>query len=212
MFGRAAERTVGGTPETIYRFDRPQPGPKTFVRGSFFASIPTATRDYLGPEGWSVFLGQLDPASAAVLKSEFVALAWYPFSIVADVARAVDATGKKLGKKNALAHMSEANLNYATRGLFRAIFKIGSPEFFIDRSDMIWRKCYSNGEMAVTCERGNATVKLRGVPDMTPHYSISVLHSLEAVLRMAGARVTKAEMTRDISKGDAFSEYSYRWL
>lgn len=198
--------------ETVYRFDRPKAGRATYVRGSMFTAVPAFTKDYLGHDGWHMFLQQLQPATAAVMKTEFLALAWYPFSVVADVAQAVHAAGKALGKKNPLSDMARANLDQGTRGLFRAIFKIGSPEFMISRADFVWSKCFTNGYMSTPiAERGRATVRLRGVPDMTAAYSTSILYSLEAVIRKAGARAITAEMTSDLAKGDDVSEYSYRW-
>jgi hypothetical protein len=212
MFGGTSATVERRAADAVYTFDRPTSTKQTFVRGSLFAPVPAFTKQYLGHDGWTTFLARLEPESAQVMQSEFVALAWYPFRIVTDVARALDAVGKAFGKKNPLSDMSHANLDQATRGLFRAIFKIGSPEFMLSRSDQVWRKFFSNGEMITkVATRGEATVLVRGVPDMTTAYSTSILHSLEAVIRKAGGRIILAEMTRDLGRGDACSEFSYRW-
>ncbi|HEX4336872.1 MAG TPA: hypothetical protein VH062_13225 [Polyangiaceae bacterium] len=210
MFG-GSSATLNGQ-DAVYTFERPKTTRKTFIKGSMFAPVPAFTRQYLGADGWEAFLERLDPLSAQVMKSEFVALAWYPFSVIADVARCVELTGKAFGKTNPLSDLAHASLETTTRGIFRAIFKIGSPEFMISRADQVWRKFFSNGEMSTKItSRGHATVQLRGMPDMTTPYSVSVLHTLEGVISKSGGRITVAEMTQDLGRGDDCSEYTYRW-
>lgn len=167
---------------------------------------------YLGEEGWKDFLRRVDPSIAEVMRSEFVALAWYPFRMVTGLVAALDATGKMIGKKDAIADMTTFNLDHATRGIFRAVFKLGSPEFMVSRSDHVWRKFYSNGIMTVPlAKRGEAVVRLQAVPDMTPLYSVTVMHSLRAVITKAGGRVTSAEMEGDLARGDDQSDFHFRW-
>ncbi|HEX4474856.1 MAG TPA: hypothetical protein VH142_07255 [Polyangiaceae bacterium] len=204
--------TDSGQSNAQYTFDRPSTTKETFFRGSLFAQVPMFMERYLGVEGWKDFLRRVDPSVAEVMRSEFVALAWYPFRMVTGLVAALDATGKMIGKKDAISDMTTFNLDHATRGIFRAVFKLGSPEFMLSRSDHVWRKFYSNGIMTVPlAKRGEAVVRLQFVPDMTPLYSVTVMHSLKAVIVKAGGRVTRAEMEGDLARGDERSDFHFLW-
>jgi len=198
--------------DAVYTFDRPRTTEKTYVRGSLFAPVPGFMQQYLGTAAWNDVLRRVEPVTADVLKTEFVALAWYPFRIITNLVDALDAAGKAAGKKNPIKDMTAFNLDHATRGLFRAIFKLGSPEFMVSRSDQIWQRFYSTGQMTIPkSSKGEAVVKLQWVPDMTPLYSMAVMHSLEAVIVKAGGRMSHAEITKDMSRGAQYSEYLLRW-
>lgn len=212
LFSGTDSTLARGKGGAIYTFDRPPTTRETFIRGSLFAPLPPFMKTYLGPEGWTDFLQRVDPVASAVLSSEFVALAWYPFKVVTSTVDVLVATGKLMGKANAVRDMTVFNLNHATRGIFRAIFKLGSPEFMLSRADQVWRKFYSTGRMTTPLvTRNEAVIRLEWVPDMTANYSKAVMHSLEAVIVKAGGRISVAETTSDLGRGDKYSEYHYRW-
>ena len=212
MFGSAAGAMRQEHGAALYSFDRPPTTRETFIRGSLFAPLPPFMKTYLGPDGWSEFLRRVDPVASAVLSQEFVALAWYPFKVVTSAVDVLMAMGKSIGKANAVRDMTFFNLNHATKGIFRAIFKLGSPEFMLARSDQVWRKFYSTGRMSTQLvTRKEAVIRLEWVPDMTSNYSTAILHSLEAVIVKAGGRMTVAETTSDLGRGDKYSEFHYCW-
>jgi hypothetical protein len=211
-FSGTTSPSAEGTAKPLYSFDRPGTTRETFIRGSLFVPLPAFMKTYLGPEGWVDFLQRVDPVASAVLSREFVALAWYPFKVVTSAVDVLLTTGKMLGKANAVRDMTTFNLNQATRGIFRAVFKLGSPEFMIARSDQVWRKFYSTGQMTTRLlTQKEAVVRLEYVPDMTTNYSLVVLHSLESVIVKAGGRITVCETTSDLGRGDKYSEYHYCW-
>ena len=197
---------------THYSFDRPPTTRATFIRGSLFVPLPPFMKTYLGPEAWIDFLQRVDPVASVVLSHQFVALAWYPFKVVTSTVDVLEIMGGLLGEPNAVRDMTTYNLNYATRGLFRAVFKLGSPEFMLSRSNHVWQKFYSRGRMTMPLiTRNEALLQLEGVPDITPNYSKVVMHSMEAVIVKAGGSILVAETTKDVARGDKYSEYHYRW-
>src|SRR5262249_10979486 len=105
------------------------------------------------------------------------------------------------------------NLDRATNLIFRAIFKVGSPEFMVGKSDQVWKKYYSTGHMEVPyASKGKASVRLLQFPEMTPNYNLVILHAVEAVIVKAGGKITRREITRDIHRGDDHCEYTYEWI
>src|SRR5258706_9337685 len=107
----------GGTASTpaplkegpVYSFDRPGTARETFIRGSLFAPVPPFMRAYLGPTGWEEFLQRVDPVASTALRSEFVALAWYPFRVITSTIEVLATTGKMIGKPDAVRDLAFHN-------------------------------------------------------------------------------------------------------
>src|SRR5262245_51562032 len=86
--------------------------------------------------------------------------------------------------------------------VFRAIFKLGSPEFMIARSDQVWKKFYSRGHMVCAVTTHQARIELHDFPFLTFNYERLLVHCMEAVLLKAGARRVQAQQTRSLVSGD----------
>jgi hypothetical protein len=166
---------------------------------------------HLGKHRWEELLNRVDSDAKAILRAEFEALTWYPFwAISAAVDGIVGLPG--IAVEDTLKKLAYHNLDRATSLIFRAIFKMGSPEFMVSKSDQVWKKYYSSGSMHVPeASKGAAVVQLFDFPEITPNYNRVVLHGIEAVIVKAGGRIKRQEITRDIHRGDSFCEYTFAW-
>ena len=186
-------------------------GEPALIRGSLFQSLPSFVRSHFGESRWSEFLQRIDPSVADTLGSEMSALAWYPFLVVASAADTMVAMSNGSGDET-LRKFAIHNLDRATNLIFRAIFKVGSPEFMVGKSDQVWKKYYSTGYMTVEkAVRGNAVVRLHEFPDITPNYTRVVLFAIESVIVKAGGRTSSREVTRNLAAGDPYTEFTYAW-
>jgi hypothetical protein len=187
-------------------------GEPALIRGSLFQSLPSFVKAHFGAQRWDEFLDRVDPVAADAYKNEMAALAWYPFIVVASAADTMVAMSSEGTGDAALKKFATHNLDRATNLIFRAIFKIGSPEFMVSKSDQVWKKYYSTGRMTVeNASKGKASVRLYDFPEITRNYTRVVLHAIEATIVKAGGRPTSREVTRDIHAGDAYTEFSYNW-
>jgi hypothetical protein len=197
---------------TIYSFARP-PTKGAHIRGSLFSALPSFVKQHFGMHRWEEFLGLLDPVAARVLRAdELTALAWYPFRVISSSADAMAEMSGPVTAEDTLQKFARNNLDRATNLIFRAIFKVGSPEFMVGKSDQVWRKYYSSGSMKVPyATMGGASVRLFDFPEMTPNYNRVILHAVASVIVKAGGRITRQEISHDIHRGDDFCEYTYEW-
>src|SRR5262245_3262459 len=104
---------------------------RIFIRGSAIAPAQPFVLKLHGPEGWKRCLETLAPAERALLEQPVIATNWYPFVLALGIVDWLAANGSA----TVLRQFAIDNLDFATNFVFRAIFKIGSPEFMIARSD-----------------------------------------------------------------------------
>jgi len=182
------------------------------IRGSLFQSLPSFVKTHLGAQRWDEFLERVDPVAADAYRHEMDALSWYPFIVISSATDTLVAMSPTGSGDTTLRKFAAHNLDRATNLIFRAIFKVGSPEFMIGKSDQVWKKYYSSGRMTVDkLAKGQASVQLHDFPEITRNYTRVVLYAIEATIIKAGGRTNRCDVTRDIHAGDAFTEFSYSW-
>jgi hypothetical protein len=179
------------------------------LRGTAVAPVRSFVLAQFGEKAWGTFLEDLEPATRAIIEQPVIATNWYPYAACcAYIDGLVVLAG---GRQTVVRDFAIHNLDYATNVVFRAIFKLGTPEFMVARSDQVWRKLYSHGRMICDVKPGRARIELHDFPMMSERYSDMVKYSIEAVLLKAGAHVARAELTKSPLFGDASSEFSFAW-
>jgi hypothetical protein len=180
------------------------------VRGTALLPVRPFIDRYFGPSGAEQFHSFLnnEPDSARVALGPVLPSTWYPFRVALDV---VDGLVAMAGHPRVLRDFAAYNLDYATGAIFKAIFKLGTPEFMALRADQVWRKFYSRGRMTCTATRGQASVQLHDFAWLRPNYDRLVQHSVEAVLVKAGARNCAIKHSWCLLRGDPFCQSDYEW-
>ena len=206
-----SQPTDAGNDEPIISFSRPTTH-RALIRGSLFAPVPQFVKETFGEARWPEFLELVDPVAARYLNTELQALSWYPFKVITSAVEAIQMMTRATDAEATLRKLSRHNLDRATNIIFRAIFKVGSPEFMVSKSDQVWEKYYSKGRMLVgNATRGCATVQLVNFREITPTYTRVVQYAMEAVITKAGGKLTRSEITLDTNRGDHLCEFSYTW-
>jgi hypothetical protein len=178
------------------------------IRGSALLPVRPFVGEYFGPQGIEQLMSRLEPEVRHALEEPIVAGAWYPFHIALDI---IDGMVAMMGHPRVLRDFATYNLDFATNMIFRAIFKLGSPEFMVARSDQVWRKYYSRGRMTCASSQGHASVELHGFPLMRANYDRMVQHSIEAVLIKAGAQKCLGRHPRCVLRGDPLCVFEFDW-
>jgi hypothetical protein len=202
------DRGLPARPHVWYKMEVDEPPRERIqIRGTAIAPTQPFVLATFDAAGWTKCLASLEPAQRTLLEQPVIATNWYPFSLALAIIDWLAAQGGP----NVLRKFAIYNLDFATNFVFRAIFKMGSPEFMIARSDQVWKKLYSHGRMTCAVTTHRARIELHDFPYLTANYERLLSHSMEAVLLKAGARRVQAEQTLSLVKKDAFSEFSYAW-
>lgn len=179
------------------------------LRGTAVAPLKPFIHRHFGDAGWGRFLGALPADARAGIETPIIATNWYPYTHCCAYIDGIFALGDMRG--TILRDFAIHNLDYATNMVFRAIFKLGTPEFMVARSDQVWKKFYSHGRMVCDVRPKFARIELHDFPLKSSSYARVVTHSIEAVLLKAGARMKRAVQSRSALEGNPFSEFTYEW-
>jgi hypothetical protein len=188
----------------------PVPVEQVNVRGTAFAPVQAFVRSRFNESGWRRFTSLLPPVAREVVLQPVIATNWYSFPLALAVLDALVLLAE--GRGSVLREFAIHNLDYATNIVFRAIFKIGTPEFMVARSDQVWKKYYSRGRMVCAVQQDRSRIELRGFPYLSTSYEKLLLHSIEAVLLKAGGRLTRLAVTKSERLGDGFTEFTHEWV
>jgi hypothetical protein len=196
--------------KSIFTFPRPNDRDAR-CRGSLFGPVRLFVTSYLGPDRWEELLTNLEPGARTIWQTEFDALSWYPFWAISAALDALVVLPDI--PPDTIRKLAYHNLDRATNLIFRAIFKVGSPEFMVSKSDQVWNKYYSTGTMRVAhASKGSAVIQLFDFPEITHNYNRVILHGIEAVIVKAGGRIKREEIARSIHLGDECCEYTFAWF
>jgi len=182
--------------------------PRTLIRGTGLAPLLPFIDMAFGAKGRETFASSASKELIKAISEPFIAAAWYPFDLAMDAADALVALA---GHPRILREQAAYSLDYATNVVFRAIFKLGSPEFMVARSDQVWRKYYSRGRMTCTASKGHATVELHSFPSLRLNYDRTIQYGIEAVLVKAGAKNVIAKHPRCVVRGDTTCVFDFEW-
>ena len=180
------------------------------VRGTPFAPVETFVRAQFKDSGWRRFTSLLDPAAREVVAQPVIMTNWYPFSVALSIVDGLVSLAE--GRTSVLREFAIHNLDHATNVVFRAIFKVGSPEFMVARSNQVWKKYYSTGRMVCDVGRAHSRIELCDFPYLSANYEKLLMHSIEAVLLKAGARLTRLAVTKSALHGDKLTEFTHEWV
>jgi predicted hydrocarbon binding protein len=162
---------------------------------------------------WSIpdVLAAMPAEARGTFEQPIVASAWYPYSVFAQLGRAVE----KVHGKGDLEVVREFGRKGAVRDLgttFRIISAITSLEFFLNRLQILWSKYCDTGRMQLLELKGNHfVVQLLDFAGIDATHCASTEGWIEGMGAAMGATGMKARQTRCVHRGDAFCEFEGSW-
>ncbi len=132
------------------------------AKGSGFNAPVETLRKMATPEAWARFVAALPPDTQALVQRPPLAVEWVPFRHFMDVLRAGETTLFG-GDPERFAEVGRQAIGLSLKTLYRALIRLASPQFIIERS----------ARMYETYVRNNGTVRAEPVGDKMceVHYS-----------------------------------------
>lgn len=179
-------------------------------KGNWLAARPRFVRERLGESGIPRVAERLLPEQRALFLKPPLVFAWLPIRnlYLIDEVIVDEVMG---GLVSGMTEFGQAIASYDINFLYRMFFRMGSPEFFLGKSHLIFNQYVSAGDMRSTTAKGLAETvftKLR-IPRYLCRFGIAgyIQGSIEA----AGGTAIQVEHTRCIHDGDDACAYRSRW-
>jgi hypothetical protein len=181
------------------------------IKGTAILALPAFIKSEF-PDRFDEWIGALPSASRNVHRSAILAFKFYdvfealydPTRVMCDLFYGGDSNGAR--------RSGHYSAGFALNGFYKIFFRIGAPQFLIDRAARVFNDYYPEGEMAVTESSPHRCV-LQIVRLPEPHWVVdmNVWGWAEGALELMGKKEKTVAMTRSMSAGDALTEYEITW-
>jgi len=180
------------------------------MKGSAFTARFDFLRDRF-PDGWDRYLRILDDETRALAEGSCMKSSWYPFSSFVDLNLKAD----RLFGQSDLALCREMGRDAAKTNLptlYRIFYRVGSPEFALDKVASVWRQHHDTGHSTVVFPgpgRASYQVHEFAAPHATLCRSLEgFLHGSLEVMALRDIDVRHVHCRLD---GAAVCEYEGTW-
>jgi uncharacterized protein (TIGR02265 family) len=119
------------------------------VKGNLLAARPRYVREQWGPTGVEEVISRLDGEARASFSTTILPFAWYPFSTMAAIDRAIVEGPMKADVKK-MKDFGSTIARYDLPTLYKVLFKLGSPSFLLKRISTVYATYIRGGSVAVT--------------------------------------------------------------
>jgi len=204
------DRTTMGAKRPVSERELRQNVSMPLMKGSAF----TARFNYLRsrfPDRWDGYVRILDAETRALAEGPCMKSSWYPFSCFVDLNLKADrlfgngdlAICREMGREAAKANLPT---------LYRIFYRVGSPEFVLDKVASVWRQHHDTGHSTVVFPGPNrASYQVHEFAAPHPTLCRSLEGFLHGSLEVMGLRDTEVHHVHCRLDGAAVCEYEGTW-
>ncbi len=181
------------------------------IKGTAIAALPAFIKHEF-PDQFGVWIDALPPGARQVHKSVILAFDHYdvfdalyePTRVMCDLFYGGDRKGAW--------HSGHFSASYALNGFYKIFFRIGSPQFIIERASRVFNDYYPEGQMCVS-EAASHRCVLQIVKLPQPHWvsDQNVWGWAQGALELMGKKEIQVAMNQSLSAGDPLTEFDIRW-
>jgi predicted hydrocarbon binding protein len=181
------------------------------VKGSALAARLNFLRDQCTPEQQEQVKALLPAELTRQMGLGVFASQWYPLQHLVDLSRAIDQV-KGRGDGALILEMGRQSAHEAVRGIYRIFFKIGSPEFVIQRAAQVWSRYYDSGQLEVeVLGKGHVQVRLCDFDTPMHEHCLSVSGWIRGMLEASGGKSVETTIVQCRKQGARACGFEARW-
>jgi hypothetical protein len=181
------------------------------VKGNLLAARARYVGETWGAPAVAAVAGQLAPDVRAAFDAPVLPFAWYPFTTMAEIDRAI-VDGPMAGQVARMKHFGSTIARYDLPTLYKVLFKIGSPGFILGRLAVVYSTYLRGGALsALSVEKGRARLAL--TEGDLPYYFCDqgVPGWITAAVELSGGKNVDAAQVSCVHRGDARCEWRCLW-
>ncbi len=181
------------------------------AKGPLFKGTLKYIKEKYGTEKLEEILKKLPEETKKIFKKPILDSMFYPAEhlIALNIAliNPADPEAKKIYKE-----IGRFSGEQAYHGIYKLLFKVGTPKFMVGRASNIWKTYYSQGELRTVDEKGN-NMKILIINSGINHISLCarIEGFIEKVVELTGGKNPHTNHTSCFINGSNIEEWHLSW-
>jgi predicted hydrocarbon binding protein len=181
------------------------------VKGNLVASRPRYVREKWGDLGYADVASRLRPPARAIFEGTILPFAWYDFPDMAEIDRAIVA-GPMGGNVSKMKAFGSTIARYDLPTLYKVLFKIGTPSFFMKRINAVYSTYIRGGAMATSSVSKDHAVVTQTEGDFPFYFCDQGIPGwFTAAIELSGGRQVRVAQIECVHMGGARCTWDAEW-
>jgi hypothetical protein len=181
------------------------------VKGNLLASRPRYVREQWGDEAYAEVASKLSPSARSIFEGTILPFAWYPFPDMAEIDRAIVA-GPMVGDVSQMKAFGSTIARYDLPNLYKVLFKIGTPSFFMKRINAVYSTYIRGGAIATSFISKENAVVAQPVGDFPFYFCDQGIPGwFTAAIELSGGWQVRVDQVACVHKGGARCIWNAEW-
>ncbi|MFO7891313.1 MAG: hypothetical protein R6V04_13355 [bacterium] len=187
-------------------------GKKMQVKGSSILAVPAFVKTKY-PDRYDEWVNALSPEAKSIQKDAILATNLYPlyYAMVEPTQKLCDLfyNGGTCGAWES----GKFSASYAQKGIYKFFFKVGSPQFIIERAARVFTSYYPEGELQVSESSSHRVVlQITKFPEPYRILDYDMAGWMDGTLELLKCSQGKVEIAKSMAEGDAVTEFVATWV
>ncbi|HUI30218.1 MAG TPA: hypothetical protein VLX91_08365 [Candidatus Acidoferrales bacterium] len=180
------------------------------IKGSVIRDSIESIKKRNGEDVYDNIVGRLNDETKKVFENIVLSSSWYRLD---DFVRFLeqDLLQTANGHENELIKRSETLIEKQLKGLYKFFIKLGSPEFVLNRSSMVFETYFRGISVNVKMGNNRATLTFTGFEKQHRLMGFSIIGFYTKALEMSGAKDVNMRYVTLIESNKGYCEFELTW-
>lgn len=182
------------------------------VKGNSILAVPAFVKAKF-PDRFDEWVDSMSPQAKEIQRDVILATSLYPlyYAMVEPTQKVCDVFYN--GENRGAWESGRFSAGYALKGIFRFFYRVGSPQFIIDRGTRFFSSYYPEGELQIAeSVPGRVVVQIVKFPEPYRILDYDMGGWMDGTLELIRGEKGKVEITKSLSQGDPVTEFVLTWV
>jgi hypothetical protein len=181
------------------------------VKGNLLSSRPRYVREQWGDAGYADVASRLPSPARAIFEGNILPFAWYPFPDMAEIDRAI-VGGPMGGDVSQMKAFGSTIARYDLPTLYKMLFKIGTPAFFMKRINAVYSTYVRGGAIGTSSVSRNHAVLAQTKGNLPFYFCDQGIPGwFMAAIELSGGQQVRVIQSECVHTGGARCTWDAEW-
>lgn len=182
------------------------------VKGRAIKSVQQYVRKKFGQEGFDRWLSAISTEAYIVYSQPIDTDQWYPLkTILIDPTANIAQLFYEWNLKEAAWEFGRYSADFGLKGPYRILVKLGSPQFFVQKSSEFMSAYYRPSTIESESGDGFAIVRITKFPEIDKTMEYRIGGWMQRALEINGCKDVKVDIKKSLTSFEPYTEYKITW-